>query len=252
MKYFVANWKMHKTCAEALEFIEYFKSVDVGINESIIIAPSFTLLWPLSKSISNLKIKLSAQNMYCEDKGAYTGEVSPIQLKDCKVEYVIIGHSERRNIFYEDDELISKKLKKAFEYNIIPIFCVGETLEQRQKNLTIEVISKQLSTGLSKLTSDEIKKIIFAYEPVWAIGTGINATPKQAEEVHQFINSFIQKNYFKNESTDVKILYGGSVSPTNIKDLMSISKIDGVLVGGASLNPESFEMIVKYDKELLK
>jgi len=249
MKYFVANWKMHKTCVEAFEFIEYFKGITIQPDSCVIIAPSFTLLWPLSKSISELKIKLSAQNMYCEDKGAFTGEVSPVQLKDCNVDYVIIGHSERRNIFHEDDELISKKLKKAFEYNIIPIFCIGETLEQRQNNQTFDVISKQLSIGLSKLTSDEIKKTIFAYEPVWAIGTGINATPEQADEVHLFINSFLLKNYFKNDNTDVKILYGGSVSPKNIKDLMSISKIDGVLVGGASLNPESFEMIVKHNKE---
>lgn len=249
MKYFVANWKMHKTCEEAFEFLEYFKRVPIGFDDFVIIAPSFTLLWPLSKSISDLKIKLSAQNMYCEDKGAFTGEVSPVQLKDCNVDYVIIGHSERRNIFHEDDELISKKLKKAFEYNITPIFCVGETLEQRKNNLTFDVISKQLTIGLSKLTNEEIYNTIIAYEPVWAIGTGINATPAQAEEVHQYINSFIQKNYFKNDNTDVKILYGGSVTPKNIKDLMLISKIDGVLVGGASLNPESFEMIVKYYKE---
>lgn len=249
MKYFVANWKMHKTCAEAFDFIEYFKKVDIKSNSFVIIAPSFTLLWPLSKSISELKIKLSAQNMYCEDKGAFTGEVSPIQLKDCKVEYVIIGHSERRNIFNEDDELISKKLKKAFEHNITPIFCIGETLEQRQNNLTFDIISKQLNIGLSKLSKDEISKIIIAYEPVWAIGTGINATPNQAEEVHKYINTYIQKNYFQNETTDVKILYGGSVTPTNIKALMSISKIDGVLVGGASLSPDSFEKIVNYEKE---
>jgi triosephosphate isomerase len=249
MKYFVANWKMHKTCAEAFEFLDYFKKVHISSNECIIIAPSFTLLWPLSKSLGDSKIKLAAQNMYCEDKGAFTGEVSPSQLKDCLIEYVIIGHSERRNIFLEDDELISKKLKKAFEYNITPIFCVGEKLEQRQKGLTFDVISNQISKGLSKLNNDEISKIIIAYEPVWAIGTGVNATPKQAEEVHLFINSYIRKNYFKNEFNDVKILYGGSVTPSNIKDLMSISKIEGVLVGGASLNPESFELIVKFNKE---
>ncbi len=249
MKYFVANWKMHKTYIEAFEFLEHFKNVPIGLNECVIIAPSFTLLWPISKSMGELKIKLSAQNMYCEDKGAYTGETSPIHLKDCNVEFVIIGHSERRNLFHEDDELISKKLKKAFEYNITPIFCIGETLEQRKNNLTFDVISKQLSIGLSKLTESEIYKIIFAYEPVWAIGTGINATPNQAEEVHEFIKSFLQKNFFKNEDINVKILYGGSVTPNNIKDLMSISKIDGVLVGGASLIPDSFERIIKFNRE---
>ncbi|MCX7770923.1 MAG: triose-phosphate isomerase [Proteobacteria bacterium] len=249
MKYFVANWKMHKTCAEALDFLEYFKNISLSKEEYVIIAPPFTLLWPLSKSLQDSKIKLSAQNMYCEDKGAFTGEISPIQLKDCNVDYVIIGHSERRNIFHEDNELISKKLKKAFEYNITPIFCVGETLEQRQKGLTFDTISNQLSAGLAKLSEDEISKIIIAYEPVWAIGTGVNATPEQAEEVHLFINSFIQKNYFKNKNSDVKILYGGSVTPSNIKDLMNISKIDGVLVGGASLQQESFLKIVKYKGE---
>ncbi len=246
MKYFIANWKMHKTCAEAINFFDFFKGKSFDSDITIIIAPPFTLLWPLSKHIEGINLKLSAQNMYFEEKGAYTGEISPIQLIDCGVEYVIIGHSERRNIFKEDDEMISKKLKSAFSHNLTPIFCIGETLEQRQKGITFDILSHQLKIGFSLLSKTEIINTIIAYEPVWAIGTGINATPKQAEEVHLFIQNYISKNYFQNEDVDVKILYGGSVTPTNIRELMGIKKIDGVLVGGASLNPESFEKIISY------
>jgi triosephosphate isomerase len=246
MKYFIANWKMHKTYAEAISFIEFFKGKNFNSDITIIIAPPFTLLWPLSKHIEDTKLKLSAQNMYFEEKGAFTGEVSPIHLKDSGVEYVIIGHSERRNIFKEDDELISKKLKSAFTHNLIPIFCIGETLEQRQKGVTFDVLANQLKVGFSLLSKEEITNTIIAYEPVWAIGTGINATPKQVEEVHLFIQNYISKNYFQKGHVDVKILYGGSVNQTNIYELMEIKKIDGVLVGGASLNADVFEKIICY------
>jgi len=244
MKYFIANWKMHKTYVEAINFFDFFKGKTFDSN--IIIAPPFTLLWPLSKHIEGTKFKLSAQNMYFEEKGAFTGEVSPIHLKDCGVEYVIIGHSERRNIFKEDDELIAKKLKSAFTHNLTPILCIGEAIEQRQRGVTFDVLSHQLKVGFSLLSKTEIISTIIAYEPVWAIGTGINATPEQAEEVHLFIQDYISKNYFQNAHVDVKILYGGSVTPANIRELMGIKKIDGVLVGGASLNADSFEKIICY------
>lgn len=246
MKYFIANWKMNKTLPEAYDFIDYFKDFQLSDDENFVIAPPFTLLYPLSQALENNKIKLSAQNMYYEEKGAFTGEISPIHLLDCKIKYVIIGHSERRNIFKESDELIAKKLKSAINHNLIPIFCIGETLNQREEGQTFNIISEQIKNGFSLLSPDEIKTIIIAYEPVWAIGTGVNATPIQAEEIHLFIKEFISKNYFPNEQADVKILYGGSVTPTNIKELMGIKKIDGVLVGGASLNPESFEKIIRY------
>lgn len=246
MAYFVANWKMHKTCAEAESFVSELKKAPLTHDETIIIAAPFTLLYPMSKWLADTNIHLSAQNMFFEKQGAFTGEISPIHLLDLGVSHVIVGHSERRKFFHEDNLLISKKVKSAIDNNITPILCIGETKEERENGTTFEVITEQVKSNLSLLTIEEIKRVIFAYEPVWAIGTGLNATPEQANEVHSFIKDFLKKNYFKYEKDDVKILYGGSVTPANIKDLMKIPSISGVLVGGASLKIDSFLALVKY------
>ncbi|RKY32316.1 MAG: triose-phosphate isomerase [Candidatus Omnitrophota bacterium] len=245
------NWKMNKTPGESIEFvenlIEKLKDKDYD-DRDILICPPFTSLFPLSKILQkDKKIKLGAQNVYCEDKGAFTGEISPEMLKEIGVEYVIVGHSERRNIFGETDELINKKLKKVIEYGMKPILCVGEKLEEREEGKTFEVVRNQLENCLKDVK--EIENVVIAYEPVWAIGTGKNATPQQAEEVHVFIREWISNKYLQDVAKNLIILYGGSVKPENIDSLMKEKDIDGVLVGGASLNVDSFLRIIDYKGE---
>ena len=184
-------------------------------------------------------------SVYCEDKGAFTGEISPSMLKETGVEYVIIGHSERRNIFGESDELINKKVKKVMEYGMKPILCVGEKLEEREKGKTFDVVKNQLENCL-KDVKEKIENVIIAYEPVWAIGTGKNATPQQAEEVHIFIREWFSQKYSETIAQNLIILYGGSVKPENIDSLMAQKDINGVLVGGASLDKDSFLRIIDY------
>lgn len=242
----VANWKMNKTLSDAIEFAQGVRKINIKGNRKVIIAPPFVYLKDMVSELKDTNISVSAQNMFFEEKGAFTGEISPIHLTDLGVEYVIIGHSERRNVFKEDDDLLSKKLKSAISHNLIPIFCVGEKIEERKSEQTFSVIERQLEEGLKLLTPTDIEKIIFAYEPVWAIGTGINATPEQAEEVHFWIKNFLEKKYLNTINKNVKILYGGSVTPENAGSLMSMRNIDGLLVGGASLKLESFEKIINF------
>jgi triosephosphate isomerase len=245
-----ANWKMNKTSAEAEVFVESLKRTDVAAGREIIIAPPFTLLLTVSRLIAGTFLKLAAQNMCFAESGAFTGEISPGQIKDAGATHVILGHSERRKIFKEDDELIAKKLKAASAHELCPIFCVGETKEERETEQTFSVLETQLTGGLSLLNQEDIKNVIFAYEPVWAIGTGITASPDQAEEAHNFISKFVKKNYFKNSPYSVRILYGGSVTPDNIESLMAQPSISGALVGGASLKLDSFLSIINFkDKE---
>lgn len=244
-----ANWKMNKTAAEAAVFIEGLKKAYIAPGREIIIAPPFTLLASVSELIVDTSIKLAAQNMHFAENGAFTGEISPAQVKDAGATHVIIGHSERRKIFKEDDGLLAKKLKAASEHQLLPIFCIGETREERETGRTFSVIETQLTEGLRLLNDEETKKIIFAYEPVWAIGTGITATPEQAEEVHNFISEFMQKKCFENSPYNVKILYGGSVTPENIDVLLSKPSISGVLVGGASLKMDSFISILNFKEK---
>ena len=245
----VANWKMNMTLPELRNYVAAIKQAEILKKRVVAIAPPFTLLFPLFHMLEGTDFKIAAQNMFFEEKGAFTGEVSPKHLLDAHVDYVIIGHSERRKIFSEDDITIAKKLKAAIKNNLKPIFCVGETLEERQSNKTFDVILSQVDVGLSLLNQNDIEKVTFAYEPVWAIGTGLNATPEQAEEVHLAIKEFLQKKYFKSLAQSVKILYGGSVTPDNVSSLMSMPDINGALVGGASLKPESFLQIINF-KEL--
>ena len=239
-----ANWKMNNGIKEDVSFVKSFeKLIKNAKNIDVVICPPFTLLYKLNELLKNSEIKLGAQNMHFEEKGAYTGEVSPLMLKDAGCEYVILGHSERRQYFNETDDLINKKVKSALRHKLKPILCIGETLQQRNNNKTMQIIGNQLINCLNGINENEIKSIVVAYEPIWAIGTGNNATPEQAEEVHKFIRSLLLKTYNKKISDDIRIIYGGSVKPESIEDLMKMKNIDGTLVGGASLDPKSFAEI---------
>jgi len=243
-KFIVANWKMHKTVREALAFLDEFIPITKDLSDREIgIAPTFICLESVGKALINTSIKLCAQNAFYENKGAYTGEVSPLMLKDCGVEYVIIGHSERRKYFYENDDIINKKIHACIKEGLKVIFCIGETLEDRQNNKTMEILNTQLRNGLLEINSPEA--ITIAYEPVWAIGTGIVATEEQIKESHLFIRNQLKEIYGE-RANGVRILYGGSVTPENIKPIMEIDNVEGVLVGGASLDPLKFARIVKY------
>jgi len=241
------NWKMYKTPSESIDFVEkLIKNLKNYEDRDILICPPFTSLYPVSQIIKNSSVKLGAQNVYFENEGAFTGEISPIMLKDIGVEYVICGHSERRNIFGETDEIINKKVKKVTENGMRPILCVGEKLEEREKGQTFEVVENQIRNCLSNFK--DIEKLVIAYEPVWAIGTGKTALPQQAEEVHIFIRELIGKIYNNEIAENLIILYGGSVKPENIDQLMKEKDIDGVLVGGACLKIDSFLRIIDYRK----
>ena len=239
-----ANWKMNKTVKESVSFINDFKeSVKKIKNKEIVICPPFTSLFETNKIIKNANICLGAQNMHFEEKGAFTGEVSASMLKDAGCEYVILGHSERRQHFKETDEIISKKIKTALKNKIKVILCIGETLEQRENNETKAAIKFQLETCWKNVGNEEIKNIAVAYEPVWAIGTGKTATPQQAEEAHEFIRELLKRLYNGNISESIRIIYGGSVNEKNAKELLAMKNIDGALVGGASLDPKRFAEI---------
>lgn len=243
------NWKMYKTAAQAVFLFQKLEDLVADVTDvDIVVCPPFTALRSLSVVIEQNRpnIALGAQNMHWEEEGAYTGEVSPVMLKDLGVKYVIIGHSERRMLFSESDEMIRNKVKSALAHDLTPILCVGETLEQREKGQTEQIVKTQISLDLEGLTGDEVLGLIIAYEPVWAIGTGRTATPEMANETISYIRSLLASTYSFKVAETVRILYGGSVKPTNIADLMSQSDIDGALVGGASLEPESFARIVKW------
>ena len=240
------NWKMNKTIKEAIELVNSLKREVIDIQEAeLIVCPVYTALSDVSDLLIDSNISLGAQNVYWEASGAFTGEISPVMLKDAGCKYVIIGHSERRKYFNESDKTVNKKIKAAQAADLIPIFCVGETLEEREANKTIDVVKRQLSGGLEGLEKDALLNLIIAYEPVWAIGTGKTATPEQAQEVHSFIRSWLVENCLEEVAESLRILYGGSVKPANIKELMQQGDIDGALVGGASLDSSSFVEIVK-------
>jgi len=244
------NWKMNLTRKEAKELAyEIKKGITPDLKHEVLIAPSFTNLETVKNEIKDSKILLSAQNMFWEEKGAYTGEISPIQLKEIGCDYVIIGHSERRKILGETDEMLNKKIKIALKNNLKVIFCIGETIQERESNKTYLVLQSQIINGLKDITKNEINNIVIAYEPVWAIGTGITATPQQAEEAHLFIRNEIKKIYDNETANLIRILYGGSVKAENIDDLMAENNIDGVLVGGESLKADKFLRIIHYQKK---
>jgi triosephosphate isomerase len=241
------NWKMNLTRKEAVDLATALKNgIKNDLKHEVLLAPTFTNLEAVKKAISGSKILLSAQNMCWEEKGAFTGDVSPLQLKDTGCDYVIIGHSERRKIFGETDDMINRKIKSALKNNLKVIFCIGETLEERENNKTYDVLESQISNGLMDIKDLEMAEIVIAYEPVWAIGTGKTATPEQAEEAHMFIRKHIEKIFNKNVSDSIRILYGGSVKAENIDELMSCKNIDGALVGGESLKVDKFLRVIHY------
>ncbi|MBY8983736.1 MAG: triose-phosphate isomerase [Candidatus Lokiarchaeota archaeon] len=240
------NWKMNRgTPKESKEmlisFVPLMKNV---LNVDVVIAPPFTGLISTYEIIKHTNIKLGAQNMYFEEQGAFTGEISPIFLKEIGVEYVILGHSERRNIFNESDELVNKKLKKSLMIGLKPIVCIGEHLEEREAGKTKDIIENQVKGSFKDLTSDQMIQTVIAYEPIWAIGTGKTATPEEAEEIHMFIRELISQKYNQETADSVRIQYGGSIKPQNAEILFSKENIDGGLVGGASLQSESLAEIV--------
>lgn len=242
----VGNWKMNNTIEEAESLtrgvIEALKGMD-GVE--IIICPPYTALFKVMELINGTNIMLGAQNLFHQPKGPYTGEISPIMLRDIGCRYVIIGHSERRIHLREDDETINKKVKASLDHGLIPILCVGERLDDRRMGLQEEVVLHQLSSGLNSIGRKGVEGIIIAYEPVWAIGTGVPATPQDAERMHLFIRKRLSKMYDEEIASILRILYGGSVDPGNIEDLIREPDIDGVLVGGASLDASSFSRIVR-------
>ena len=244
-KLIAGNWKMNNTTAKALEFVESFGANDNKDVDVAICAP-FTQLEALKGALEGKDILLGAQNVHFEDSGAYTGEISADMLNEIGVDLCIIGHSERRQYFAETDETVNKKLHKLFEKGIRPIMCVGEGLEERENGEAFQIVRTQLIEGLVNIDPDQMKEIVIAYEPIWAIGTGKTATPEQAEEMCRFIRECIEEVYDEAVAEEVIIQYGGSVKPENAHDILSMPDIDGALVGGASLKPDSFRGIINY------
>jgi triosephosphate isomerase len=245
--FIAGNWKMNKTITEAVDFANQLKILPSGLDDrKVVIAPPFTALYPVAEVLKGSKIHLSAQNLGDKAEGAYTGEVSAHMLTDAGCEYVIIGHSERRSLFGEKDAFINGKIKIALTSGLKPIFCIGETLDEREKDLTFSVIERQIKEGLNNVNTNDIRRLVLAYEPVWAIGTGKTATPEQAQEVHGFIRHLMEMTCKENVAADIPIIYGGSVNPKNISALMTERDINGVLVGGASLDIESFIRIIRF------
>lgn len=239
------NWKMHKTIAEALEFVNEVKDrVNNDKVEAVICAP-FTLLKDLKQATKGTNIKIGAQNMHFEEKGAFTGEISPLMLKELDMDYVVIGHSERRQYFNETDETVNKKVLKALEVGIDPILCVGETLEEREAGNTKDVCKVQVEKALENVSKEDLAKVVIAYEPVWAIGTGKTATSEYANDVIAYIREVVA-NLYGELANEVRIQYGGSVKPSNVAEIMNQSDIDGALVGGASLEANDYVELVNF------
>jgi len=241
------NWKMFKTGDEAVETATTLANLVGQLNTvDMMIAPPFTSLSMVASVLQNTNIGLSAQNMHWESKGAYTGEISANMLVSAGCQYVILGHSERRQYFNETDDHINKKIHAAIEAGLKPVFCVGETENERNLNKTFSVLDNQIRIGLKGVHIDQAKKIIIAYEPVWAIGTGKTASDNQAQEVHAYLRKCMVDMFNDEAASTIKILYGGSVKPKNIKGIMAMPDIDGALVGGASLDADQFSAIIKY------
>ena len=244
----VGNWKMNLVPSEASKLLNELKNLD--LDESVekgVCTPAIDLL--LAKEIlKDTDIKFGGQNMYFEESGAYTGEISPLMLKDINADYVILGHSERREYFNEDDEFINKKVLSALDHGITPILCVGETLEEREANKQEEKVRGQLEKDLKDVKDSDIDKVIIAYEPIWAIGTGKTASAEDADDMCAYIRKLISELYDKEKSENIRIQYGGSMKPNNVKELLAKENIDGGLIGGASLKADDFEKLVNFKK----
>jgi triosephosphate isomerase len=244
------NWKMFKLISDAVATATALKPLVANANHcEVIIAPPYTAIKAVADRLEGSNIKVAAQNVSTEIKhGAHTGEVCGDMLKDAGCSHTIIGHSERRAMYGDTDAVVNRKIRAAFHYGLTPIVCVGETLEERDAGNAEKVVATQLAQSLAELTAIEVIRIVLAYEPVWAIGTGRTATPTQAQQMHAFIRQWISQTFDSNAANDLRILYGGSVKPENISELMGEADIDGALVGGASLEAESFSRIVNFDR----
>ncbi len=241
------NWKMYKTGPEAVETAMELEKLCSDVTDvDVMIAPTYLSLPLVSTVLRDSRIKVGAQNLYFENQGAFTGEVSAEMIKAAGAEYVIIGHSERRQYFGETDLSVNKKIRVAMGSGLKPVLCIGETETNRDEEKTFSILDKQVSNGLKGLSFDELENLVLAYEPVWAIGTGKTASVDQVDEVHQYLRSLLEKLFSKDFSGKTRILYGGSVNPDNVKELMDIKDVDGALVGGASLDAAKFINIIKY------
>ncbi|MCF7913909.1 MAG: triose-phosphate isomerase [Spirochaetaceae bacterium] len=244
--YIAGNWKMHKTRVEARDDAADLVQQVKGVDHRVMIAPAFTSLGVVAEVVKGSNVILGAQNMAAAEEGAHTGEISPLMLKECGVETVILGHSERRHVYGETDQLINTKVKLALQHGFEVILCIGETLEEREAEQAEAVVKEQLSAGLLDVKSDQLEKVVIAYEPVWAIGTGKTATPEDADAIHKVVRDEVENLYDHKAAEQMIIQYGGSVKPKNIASLMDKENIDGALVGGASLKTETFVPIVKF------
>jgi len=243
--FIAANWKMYKTVHEAIVFVKEFRSLVKDVADvEIVVAPPFTALHPVAEAARHSNVGVAGQNLHWEREGAFTGEISAGMLKEAGAEYVIIGHSERRRLFGETDQSVNRRVVAAFGGSLTPIVCIGETLEEREAEQTLPVLDRQIKDGLDGLTGDQLAALVIAYEPVWAIGTGRNATPAQAGEAHAHIRSRVRQ-WFGGPAADAcHVIYGGSVKPDNISELIKLPDVDGALVGGASLDVRAFSDIV--------
>jgi triosephosphate isomerase (TIM) len=244
------NWKMYKLIGEAVAVVTSLKPLVANANHcEVVLAPPYTALKAVADRLEGSNIRTAAQNLSTElRQGAHTGEVCGDMIKDCGCTHVIIGHSERRSIYGETDEIVNRKVRAALHFNLAPVICIGEALNEREAGNEEKVVASQLERSLSELTANDLARIIIAYEPVWAIGTGRTATPDQAQQMHSFVRRWILGTFGSEAADNLRILYGGSVKPENISDLMHEDDIDGALVGGASLEAESFARIVNYNR----
>jgi triosephosphate isomerase len=241
------NWKMYLTVAEAVELGRAVAASSKGLTDrEVMIAPPFTALSVVVEAVAGSPVRVAGQNVAWEKEGAFTGEISPVMLQDVGATMAILGHSERRHIFGEDNSMVNQRLLGAMKFDLTPVLCVGETLEEREQDATFTVVEEQLSQGIRGVGSDQISQVVVAYEPVWAIGTGKTASKEQAQEVHAFIREVLADLYEKNLADEIRILYGGSVKPENVDSLMAQPDIDGALVGGAALQSESFDRIIHF------
>lgn len=240
------NWKMNMSIKEGVEFIKSIKTPLEGTDVEVVICAPFTMLKDLKETAKGSNIKIGAQNMHYNENGAFTGEISPMMLKEIDMDYVIIGHSERRQYYNETDETVNKKVIKALEVGILPIMCCGETLEEREAEQTKDIVKNQIINGIKGISNDDMKKVVIAYEPIWAIGTGKTASSEEANEVIAYIRETLKDIYGEETSEEVRIQYGGSVKPANVEEIMNQPDIDGALVGGASLKSESFIELVNF------
>ena len=244
--FIAGNWKMYKTVDEAVKYVKELRGLVKDVEGiEVVVAPPFTALHGAAEAARNSNVAIAAQDLYWEREGAFTGEVSGVMVREAGAEYVIVGHSERRTLFGETDATVNRKLAAAFAAGLGPIACIGETLDQRERQETFEVLDRQIKLGLDGLSSDQLAQLVVAYEPVWAIGTGRNATPAQAAEAHGHIRTRLRQWFGADAAELCHVIYGGSVKPDNMADLMAQPDVDGALVGGASLDVRSFLEIVK-------